>query len=369
MHQINYNFGAKMILNWILNEKNAELKFSYCNPLSDNPEVTIIMPVFDQSQIIENHIYSVLENATSRFAFFIVDDCSNDNSLALILDLFERITVGAKYENLCEVKIFSARRPWHETRCDDFLIRQAKSKFIIGIQADMKILETGFDSKLVKCMKQDRNIFSISARGVHNLELEILGLNSKSSYTYIPDSIIIKPLKNWIKSLLRLNNQELYPNPRRTKVSDWEDLVFPRREIDQKATAGWLGDLHDFLPTEIEEGFSKILNEHSGQIWFGETVMRGPLILDFDKYIEIGGLNTKAFFQGNDDHDLSLRANQKGWLVGFTPIHFSSPVGLGNTRRKRKLKSKLWSKIHKKVRRKYFVNSALFSVLFRDNFH
>jgi GT2 family glycosyltransferase len=111
-----------------------------------------------------------------------------------------------------------------------------------------------------------------------------------------------------------------------------------------------------------------MLKKYSGQIWFGESVMRGPLILDVEKYIEIGGLNTKAFFQGNDDHDLSLRAIRKGWRVGFTPIHYSSPLSLGIARRKRKLKSKLWSKLNKRIRTKYFVSSALFVEAFKKDF-
>jgi hypothetical protein len=70
--------------------------------------------------------------------------------------------------------------------------------------------------------------------------------------------------------------------------------------------------------------------------------MRGPVIIDKEKYFEIGGLDLTRFFLGGDDHDLTLRAwKQKKYRSGYTPVEFYSPISSGTTRKSRSLKQ-IW---------------------------
>jgi len=71
------------------------------------------------------------------------------------------------------------------------------------------------------------------------------------------------------------------------------------------------------------------------KVYLGETIMRGPLLIDKEKYLELGGFNTEAFFLGFDDHDFCLRANLNNYRVGYTPVGFSAPLKEGSTRKKR----------------------------------
>lgn len=50
-------------------------------------------------------------------------------------------------------------------------------------------------------------------------------------------------------------------------------------------------------------------------------------------------LDQSAFFLGYDDHDLCLRAAEKGLRVGFFPVGFRSDPGWGSSRKKRTLAS------------------------------
>ena len=78
------------------------------------------------------------------------------------------------------------------------------------------------------------------------------------------------------------------------------------------------------------------------RIWLGETVMRGPLLIDRQKFNKLGGFDTRRFFLGYDDHDLALRGfNEFGYRCGFVPVSFYSPLKAGTTRKPRSLRSEL----------------------------
>lgn len=67
-----------------------------------------------------------------------------------------------------------------------------------------------------------------------------------------------------------------------------------------------------------------------------DTVNRGPLLLVRDKLKELGYLDEANFVLGNDDHDLMVRARaSKGWICGYVPIEFMSPLRWGTTRKVR----------------------------------
>jgi GT2 family glycosyltransferase len=76
------------------------------------------------------------------------------------------------------------------------------------------------------------------------------------------------------------------------------------------------------------------------KIFVGETIMRGPLIIDLEKLKNIGCWDEGGFFQAYDDHDFCLRAYVLGgYRVGYVPISFASPTLDGTTRKKKSLLS------------------------------
>jgi len=70
-----------------------------------------------------------------------------------------------------------------------------------------------------------------------------------------------------------------------------------------------------------------------------ETCNRGPLLLDKEKLSNLLYLDEKNWYLDNSDHDLMYRAfTQKGYICGYVPINFISPLKNGSTRLKLKNK-------------------------------
>jgi len=64
-----------------------------------------------------------------------------------------------------------------------------------------------------------------------------------------------------------------------------------------------------------------------------ETCNRGPLLLERKKLAQLHYLDEKNYFLDNSDHDLMIRAYlKKGYICGYVPIDFASPLDTGSTR-------------------------------------
>ena len=241
----------------------------------------------------------------------------------------------------------------------------------------MLIKERDFDKRLISLLHAYPDMFALSCRGTHALKPILLDL-SKNKGSDITDKIFrFRFLKKVIfKTRLEVNRVMKKKKVReRAQASTIHmssnailgnsastlDKIFPR-SITQSTyeEAGFIGYFIDLIPYNQFDSFTEQVEKRFNQIWLGETIMRGPLVFSRLNYLAEGGFNIDAFFQGNDDHDLFLRIKKKGKLVGFTPIHFSSPTHLGNARQKRKIRSNLWSKLHRFARRKEFLRSALY---------
>jgi FkbM family methyltransferase len=71
-------------------------------------------------------------------------------------------------------------------------------------------------------------------------------------------------------------------------------------------------------------------------VYIAETCIRGPLLLNKAKLVEMGYLDEKHFFLDNSDHDLFARAyKEKGWTCGYIPIDYISVLDNGSTRKVR----------------------------------
>jgi GT2 family glycosyltransferase len=101
-----------------------------------------------------------------------------------------------------------------------------------------------------------------------------------------------------------------------------------------------------------------------GKMWVGETVMRGPLLVHRERYMSLGGLDTLAFFLGNDDHDLAYRAFvTQGYRTAFVPVGFNSPIHQGSTRKNKSVSTMIFLSRHMRRTSKHLRNSGLYSFL------
>ena len=329
------------------------------------PTCTILIPVHNQENYIYSHLMAIINLVQNPVELIIINDASTDRSHENITNFLKSINTDTKHS----FKYFKTRVPVFETRCDDFGIRISNSEYVIEIQSDMLMHEKDFEKKLIDLMEKHEELIILSCRGVERLD----HLSEKIIMTgrEINDSLLLtiysklglKVLRNiltkYLKSSAKSNeNRVTSYSPKKIDLAvDKLDTVFT--DVNN-GVAGWLGEKIDFLPYVFNQEFQKKLSTYTGVIWKGETVMRGPIIIRKQDYLRLGGLNLLAFYQGLDDHDLSLRARKVNLKVGFTPIYFSSPSTLGISRNNRKIKDNLWSKLHRNSRKEHLKLSELY---------
>jgi hypothetical protein len=198
----------------------------------------------------------------------IFDNC-DDNSQDYLIRYFNTLSfseIGIK-----RVLMIEQKSPVFETTCDNIGFRLSKGKYIIEIQADMKIITFGFNHILTKPFRIWDDIFAVSGRCTHG----IMANNGMIYYT------------------------------------------------------GGVGKLGELVESPVNIDF-KFMNK----IFILDTCNRGPIAFINERIKEIGYLDEQNFVLGDDDHDLMMRARyKKGWLCCHYPIEFYSPISLGSTRK------------------------------------
>jgi glycosyltransferase involved in cell wall biosynthesis len=340
-------------------------------PQNESPIISVVVPIFDQETIILRHLQAIIQCMSKPFELILINDASSDNTDIQIRKFLE--WSDSNNGTCSQVKYFKNLWPWFETRCDDFGIREAKCSYVLEIQADMLIKQKGFDDILLDLMEKDSSLLALSGRGTHKFDLIKKSIAMQNG-SEVPDEIFstkyIKKVKykfikeiNLLCGYKNLNNANITDNPNHFENQNLNQIktkIFPNSDdFKLSGSAGFLGTLVELLPYDNSSFMNDLIESESKRIWYGETVMRGPLMINRRLYLAVGGFNTNGFYLGNDDHDLFVRSRRYDYRVGFTPLKFASPLILGNARKKRKVKSKIWSKIHRKAREKAYYKSEL----------
>lgn len=305
-------------------------KFDSANNLHQ-VEVSFVIPIHNQREIIASNIKALFSCITLDSEIIFVDDSSSDGSQEEILNAIS----GELPQEIKRIFLYRFEHPIFESACDDFGIKSASGKYIIEIQADMQMLEKGFDKKMTRVLGEYPDIFMLSGRGVMPFD-EIAEIYSRSRGTesHLSKSLKFSIWRNIIK-VVKKNNEINIEEPKSlTTVSDHtflHNLVFPtNKDFSESGKAGRLGPLIEVNPIEPRP-----------LLYIGDTVMRGPICFMRERYVELGGFNLESFFLGYDEHDLNLKARiLKGWRSGFLSVGFVSPLSHGSMRKSRTLKNK-----------------------------
>ena len=342
---------------------NARLKARITGGRNVTPLISVVVPIHNQEKNIQKHLKSIVDEMHYPFELLLVNDASNDRTEDENMNFISKVK-NSKMTNIFYFKTFW---PWYETKCDDFAIRKSAGKYIIEIQSDMLISEPNFDKKLIDALETDESLFAISARGTCNLKRVYTACVNEERRGSLSAALLKLYYRQFRKNIasFRTASKVSY----KTHQVDFENVVekiFPHDNLaEQETEAGFLDLLIQLLPYEDETYISKNIKKNLGKVWIGETIMRGPLIFERERYLRIGGLNTEAFFLGHDDQELVLKAKQFGYKVGFSPIRFSSPLSLGSTRAEKRLSSKTWNVIHGHARKKQYKDSFLYKTSLR----
>lgn len=303
-----------------------------------DPKVSVVIPFFNRQADLTRNLDQLVSVLTLPAELILINDSSEDESLCKLIE-WQSSQLGA-FGAIVAISIFSSDSQQFETRCDHFGIEQSKSNFILEIQADMFIEEFGFDARLIRAISSRSDLVALSGRGCHTFEEIFEAFDSSMGAATFDNlnfpSFLINRLRAFTKSLLRRRAFKVAtPESPVSLVINGDSHsrnIFPSFDSFQKSgRAGKLGQLIDIsiaTPREL-----------SNVIWVSDTVMRGPLLIDKNKYVELGGFDLYSYFLGYDEHDLFLRASLHGYRCGYVPIDFRSPLESGTSRTPRSLKT------------------------------
>ncbi len=239
-----------------------------------SPLFTVVTPTFENGHKICDQLISVSDCSTLPFDWIIIDDGSTDETLRYAMEY-----LAQPLGRVCDLIILYNPVPIFETACDNFGFFLSRTEYIIEIQADIFVDETGFDSALIRRLLDPSKPAAASGRCGH--------------------------LFDWI-SIGETKSNELH------------------------GRVGGVG------LTGLKITNPSIVDDLRGHSYLVETVNRGPWAVrrsDLERYQFLDEAN---FFLGNDDHDYHRRIWQAEQRVSvYVPMSLRSPLHLGATRRPR----------------------------------
>jgi glycosyltransferase involved in cell wall biosynthesis len=241
------------------------------------PTISVIVPVYNKSKIIEEILNGICTSIKSIFEIIIIDDCSSDDSLTKIMNF-------CKNQDLQYI-ILRNGAPLFETACDNIGFTISRGDFLLEIQSDIFIKDFGFDLRLIKAAIQP-GISSVSGRCVHSW-YELFNKKAKFIKFIISPFFLIKSY--FIKTGIGLMGADIFDK-------------------------------------------SISLNIDPESMYIGDTNNRGPWMITAKNFKILGPLDSDNFFLGGDDHDFNFKAKKKGMVASYVPVNLHSNHGDGSTR-------------------------------------
>lgn len=247
---------------------------------------TLVMPIFNQESSIKTVLTNIFRDAEYKFNVILIDDASDDNSIKIVKEFISQNN-DLYAKKIGQITLVTNEFPIYETACDNIGFKMAETSYIIEFQSDIHIFHRGFDRVMLSAMKH-YDLAAVSGRHVHNYSL----IDGRLSWLKYP----LKKLQ-WLLSA-----------------------------VDGDQGVGRLGS----------KIFTRLNECPAGVCYIGETVARGPWLVNKLDLMKLNYLDESNFFLGNDDHDYHRRAYQQlNKLVAYTPLNIYSIESQGSTRKKR----------------------------------
>ena len=327
------------------------------------PKVSVVIPVYNQSEIILRNLESIYLNISCLAEILVVVDKCTDGTEKLIqefLDSIGRRIIKISNPNLIGLSVYFSNKTLHETKSDKIGFLKARGEFIIEIQSDMRILEMGFDKKLVSALVQHPKLMAVSGRGCTTLAA--MG-NSELYKRAFPVRYLVSKVFLRFKSLFKPKIKS-QPNENLGALTDLEKVFPSQSQFENTGIAGWRGSLIDKASHNFDP-FSPLVHDlNSVPLYIGQLIMRGPLCINRALLLKMGNFDDKTFYFGYDDTELYIRGFiDTGLRVGFVPIQVYSPEIWGSSRKAKSLIKLVifWSNIL--IRSKRFRKSSTFYYL------
>jgi glycosyltransferase involved in cell wall biosynthesis len=231
------------------------------------PHTSVIIPVHNQREIITTNLNSLIANIAGTFELFIICDACTDGTLEAVTTWVTTLPPNLYTRDilLFSVVVIDQPTPVFETTADNMGFILARGKYVLEVQADMQMIQYGFNRQLERAFATGDDVFAVSGRCAHSF-IGTTGI-------------------------------------------------------------GKLG--------ELVEKITQIPLNHLPHFFMHQTCNRGPLLIHRQRLADLGYLDEQNFWLGDDEHDLMARAATHGWVCGYIPIEFISPINQGSTRKPR----------------------------------
>ena len=129
---------------------------------------SIIIPVFNQEEIIVENLKSIIDNTLGNFEIIIIlDFCFDETEKNLFFFIENYKNTKTNFIQITIVK--NQNLPLFETKCDNIGFKKSIGKYCLEIQGDMKMTEMGYNIHITKPFLILENVIAVSGRCAHNL--------------------------------------------------------------------------------------------------------------------------------------------------------------------------------------------------------
>ena len=143
-----------------------EIVSCYNTDQTSVPFFSIVIPIHNQSEIIETNIRSIFKHTTEKTyeLILILDSCS-DNTEETIKNMLKNMLVAHSFPTLLtNVLVLKSMIPLFETTCDNLGFICSRGEYILEIQADMEMTESGYNMTLLTPFTIFSDIIGVSGR-------------------------------------------------------------------------------------------------------------------------------------------------------------------------------------------------------------
>lgn len=115
---------------------------------SNGIEYSIVIPVYNQQQIIVDNVSSAIEMMGGKDAFEVIIICDgcDDGTELKVTDFFKNY--ASMYERLDRAVVVHQPTPIFETACDNMGFLLSRGNYVLEVQADMKVLTYNYNEIL-----------------------------------------------------------------------------------------------------------------------------------------------------------------------------------------------------------------------------
>lgn len=161
----------------IKEQLEGTIKCCLCLDYADLPleavAYSVVMPVHNQDSIIQRNLAALVECMRGSYEIIVILDSCSDNSRTIVLDYLQGLS---GVNGLVRAIVIESDVPLFETVCDNIGFRLGVGKWLLEIQADMKMTEAGFNLRLTAPFLSYNNVIAVSGRCCHSLDqTEIIG--------------------------------------------------------------------------------------------------------------------------------------------------------------------------------------------------